>query len=155
MTLLSAWLGLAAVAAAQGAVGYATVADDDQARAALFVLDAFFDTEATLEELSGRYAQRVSYYGAGEVSRDAVLKDKAAYLRRWPVRRVRPDLPTLEASASGDGVFEVAVEIDFEVVNDESRITGRSLVEIVLRERGDGFEVIGEGGRVIRRRRWN
>lgn len=148
-------LALVGSATAQGSVGYAKVADDEQARAALFVLDEFLDTGSKLEEVSRRYAQIVSYYDRGRLSRDAVMRDKAAYMRRWPVRRVRPDLRTLVVTTSGDGVFEVAVEIDFEVTNDHAQIAGRSIVDVVVRYRGDSFEVIGEGGHVISRLRRN
>lgn len=145
---------LALAAAPAGAqTARALLPDLGQADAAMFVIEAYLNGENTLEDISSQYAQVVSYYDLGAQSIDTVLNDKAAYVRRWPQRAFFPDLNTLAVTViEPDNIYSVAVEVDFDVSNDRASVAGRSLIEIVVRRAGEGFEIIGEGGRVISRR---
>lgn len=67
-------------------------ADSDEGRAALARTMEYFATLSTAMEprlLSQFYAQSVNYFGRAE-SRDDVLKAKAAFGERWPVRSYIP-----------------------------------------------------------------
>lgn len=121
----------------------------EEAEAALFVLEAFLDGDAGLEELAALYDERVVYFDTGLQSREAVLAYRRDFLARWSERAYAPDLSTLVVKRDGAGRFAVSVEVDFTVRNAAALLRGRSLVDLTVEKRGDVFVVVREAGQVI------
>lgn len=123
--------------------------------AALFVLEEFLDGGNSVEKIETFYGEYVFYFDQGVRSREQVMEDKRIYIGRWPDRVLTPDLSTLETRPvpGGDGRVdvEVKVEIDFDVSGPGRTANGRATVALLLAERGGGFIVLSEGGRVISR----
>lgn len=123
----------------------------------MFVLERVLDESGDAASVLRFYAPRLRYFDRGEISRREVMADKAAYFRRWPERRFRPDLATLETSVlteeGEERAIDVRIEVEFDVAGPDREASGRSVVEVTLAPRGaDAFIVVAEGGRVISRR---
>lgn len=132
----------------------AAAAFDDRgaAAAAFFVLEGHLDPDASVEEMRERYADRVLYYGRGFQDRSVVLTDKSYYMRRWPTRRLAPDLSTLVVAAQPGGAYEVSIEYDFSVRNDAATVSGRARLDLTLEPTADGFLIARENGAILARR---
>ncbi len=142
------------VGARSAAAQQAMVAFDDpgEAAAAFFLLERHLDADATIDEMRGRYADEVLYYGRGLQDRARVLTDKSYYLRRWPERSVDPDLSTLTVEALPGGGYDVSIEIDFTLANDASAVSGRTEVDLTLEDGPNGLWITRENGRILSRR---
>ncbi|MEM9724143.1 MAG: hypothetical protein AAF909_01610 [Pseudomonadota bacterium] len=127
-----------------------------EAAAAWFVVERFLNGSNDLRAVRGLYGETVDYFDQGLRRRDQVMADKRAYFSRWPKRIFTPDLGTLRTRTipgpDGRRDVEVTLEVDFDVFGPNRRANGRSEVALVLAERGEGFIVLAEGGRVIGRR---
>ena len=126
--------------------------DAGQAAAVFFLLETRMDTGASLDDMRDWYAEEVIYYGRGVQDRALVLTDIKFYIDQWPNRELRPDLATLVVTTVEDGMYELAIEADYNVSNDESSIEGRTTIELTVKIEGNVILITRESGRVLSRR---
>lgn len=153
---VAAALAFGAVVAPAGfarASGGALFASQDEAEAALFVLERFLDGGASIDEIADLYAEEIDYFAVGRLKRERVLDYRRAFLSRWSKIAYTPDLDTIVVTRRGEDGFLVVVEVDFLVSNASAELRGRSRSEITLSRRGEGFAVVGEGGEVLQQAR--
>ncbi len=146
---LLAAAALAAVAAPTAGAQGPLFATLGEARAAMFVLEDFLDGDASIGEIARLYADTVEYFDKGALKRAEILDIRRNFLSRWSSRSYAPDLSTLVVRRDGENRYVVQIEVDFTVQNAAAQVAGRSLVDLTVVERGDAFEVVREGGRVI------
>lgn len=155
----SAALALAVVGAAPAAPVCAqsarsvVLANEAEATAAIFVLEDYLSGDNDIERIADLYAENAEYFDLGLQPREAILRDKEAYLERWPERLFTPDLDTLEVRNPGPNLYEVDVEVDYAVWNPESAASGRALVTLTLMRHGDRFKITRERGATVPRAR--
>lgn len=118
----------------------------DRARA---VADAYLRTGNAGDPaaIGALYADRVQYYDRGSVARDDVLRDKAAYLRRWPERDYRRVSDVTVEPGPGGG-SRLRFDYAYRVAGPGRGAEGEGWAELTVRPDGDAFEIFGEDGGV-------
>ena len=113
-------------------------------------IEAVLDYEATL------YADQVEYYGK-VFTRENVLKDKVAYLKRWPMRSYRldsdPDIHCNQATSFYDFTGKVAWSARNPAKPETPVKSGVSLAQlgIAARTPAGPMKIVRESGHVIER----
>jgi hypothetical protein len=97
------------------------------------------------------YADRVIYFDKGEVGRDDVIADQAAYNRRWPKRTYEYIKDTIRADAAKDGSIDVSFRYVFDVSNGKEKKTGIAVSRLGVAVIGGKFVIMREAGEVERR----
>lgn len=98
------------------------------------------------------YADRVSYFDRGEISRDAVIADQQSFYRRWPVRSYEYIADTLKIGASNDYSVDVTFRYHFEVGNGKRTKRGVGNAKLGVAEADGRFVIVRESGSVATRR---
>lgn len=94
------------------------------------------------------YADRVSYFDRGEISRDAVIADQQSFYRRWPVRSYEYIADTLKIGASNDYSVEVTFRYNFELGNGKRTKRGVGVAKLGVAEADGRFVIVRESGSV-------
>lgn len=107
--------------------------------------------DVALARIAEDYADEVRFYGSPQ-SHAAVMADKRAFARRWPVRDYELDLATARADCDAQACV-VTGEIVWDARSPERGAVsrGRSIIEVTLAREGEGFRIAAEGGSVIAR----
>ena len=113
------------------------------------VADAYLRTgnagdRAAIRDL---YADRVQYYDRGSVARDDVLRDKDAYLRRWPERAYRR-VSDVDVEPGPGASSRLRFDYTYRVAAPGRDAEGAGWAELTVRPDGDAFQIIGEDGGV-------
>ncbi len=109
-------------------------------------------SSADVNGLLALYADRVDYFGSGEVGKTFIRDDKERFFRSWPNLRYRRTGPVSIDSEYGDGV-RVSFPSRFRVENPTRNKFSEGTAHSILRLRSsDGdYLVIGEQQRVLTR----
>lgn len=123
----------------------------DQAQALQFAAEWFnAGTEAADAQAMRRfYADSVRYYERGTLPWSAVAADKAAYLRRWPLRSYQLDQVQLLSAADGstaDDELQVAMHFHWRVERDGRWRRGLAVTVLALRQVDGQWRVVAERG---------
>jgi len=100
------------------------------------------------------YADPMDYYwGKKDVSLKKVLRDKMAYMSRWPQRYFSLRADTLEVTRSKDDpyIYAVKFEYEFETKRRGSQKSGIGKTGLLLELFDKRIMIRGEGGKVIER----
>ncbi len=106
-----------------------------------------------------RYVRRhysdpvANYWGKREVRLRDVIRDKDAYVRRWPSRHYQLNRDSLSIRRQPDraGTYDVIFEYAFDARSRSKRSCGIGETELTLKLLGDEIIITAEGGRVLRR----
>jgi hypothetical protein len=104
--------------------------------------------------LQRRFSDPVVYYwGKKDVPRKQVIREKMAYLARWPQRYYRLVGDSLEVTRINDneGVYGVKFRYEFETKRGEATSSGLGETRLLVRLVGSRVIVRGEGGSVLER----
>lgn len=118
-------------------------------------IDGFYlsGDDLTPEEIATLYAPRVDYFGDRGKLRDAIVRDKLAYFRRWPNRRYELIPETLAVYRDPDAQqVDVEFEYQFETRGRGRRSEGRGIALLTLDFSQPGGQIVREEGRVLDRR---
>jgi hypothetical protein len=97
------------------------------------------------------YANEVRYYDRGLVDKNAIRRDKLAYMRRWPVRKYKV-ISAIKISASDNpDVKQVEFQCSFQVQNDKKSISGVSHSVLMVKNEVDKMVIIKETGETLNR----
>ena len=104
------------------------------------------------ENFGDLFADRVDYYGKPGTLRARVLADKAAFYRRWPMRRYEIIPGSLLPRPGPDDSVELTFRYTYEVSNGarSARGIGETTLGLILGEDGR-YRIVKETGGVVRR----
>lgn len=150
--LIAAVLATTAGASAQdsqGGQGGGTKADAERSLQAYLAMWSSNDG-VTARAVERFYAPRVIYYGKS-FSRAAVLADKKAYVRAWPVRSYREVPGTFKASCNGDrSLCHVTAQMTWRRVSSKGEVSkGRARLGFDFVPADGGRKIARESARVI------
>jgi len=96
------------------------------------------------------YNDTINYYDKGDTSLSQVIREKAAYMKRWPQRNFTfLDIRLLKTE---NPVVKKAICImRWEVSNDKKTLSGISEAEYLLRMDGGDILILGESSKVLSR----
>jgi len=123
-----------------------------------FVTEYFRRSSGSADEalawLSQHYADNVNFFGT-QMQRDAILKQKADYLRRWPDREYVIDPDSVAVRCDGNQSCRVTGIIDWSTSSPErkARASGKAGFEIDTIRRGSEPVIVAEFSKVIARNR--
>ena len=109
--------------------------------------------EMAMARVRADYAENVLFYNNRWRQAD-VIRDKEAFVNRWPQRDYRLEPGSLTASChEATRRCNVAYDLTWEARSPQrnARSAGRSRVDIVLEYRAPGFVIVEETGRVLQR----
>ena len=109
--------------------------------------------ETAMARVRADYAENVLFYNNRWRQAD-VIRDKEAFVNRWPQRDYRLEPGSLTASChEATRRCNVAYDLTWEARSPQrnARSAGRSRVDIVLEYRAPGFVIVEETGRVLQR----
>jgi len=86
------------------------------------------------------YADRVSYFDHGDVSRDFIAKDVSRYYKRWPQRDY--ELLEFKVGAFRENEVEVKFRIGFQVKSPSHRASGKTVNVFKIRQTGDELRFV-------------
>jgi hypothetical protein len=104
--------------------------------------------------LQRRFSDPVVYYwGKRDVPRKQVIREKMAYLARWPQRYYRLVGDSLEVTRINDneGVYGVKFRYEFETKRGGATSSGLGETRLLVKLAGDRVIIRGEGGSVLER----
>lgn len=117
-------------------------------------IDGFYlsGEDLTPEEIATLYAPRVDYFGDRGKRRDAIVRDKLAYFRRWPDRRYELIAESLEVYRNSDAEqVDIEFEYQFETRGRGRQSSGRGVAFLTLDFSQPGGQIVREEGRVLDR----
>ena len=122
------------------------------------VMNAFFarwadNGRVTAQSVSSLYADRVDYYGH-RTDRDGVLRDKLAFVRRWPSRSYAVVPGSVHRScdeAQSRCTVDVVLAWQAASQGRGAASQGRATVSLVLVRQDGQLKIAREGGRTISR----
>ena len=82
------------------------------------------------------------FYDRGAISRQEACALMAAYNRKWPIRRFRPDDLSVQVERIERGVFKLSQSFDWEVSDGRRQKTGRSRIVCEILRTGDDYKII-------------
>lgn len=89
------------------------------------------------------FADRVSYFGEANVTREKIRRDLERYDQRWPQRRFWL-AGNLEVEAQPDETIRVSFPLRYELRNGSNRSSGTVRKTLILRKTGNGdLEIVG------------
>jgi cytochrome c len=125
---------------------------EDQARQ--FALDYFDrwsrDNASALSWLEENYAPEVTYYGTAR-DRQAILREKTAFARRWPERRYEPEPGVRAVCQSSTCVLEGIVRYACRSAARKAIASGRAEFSLTVDFAAGRPVVTAESGRVLAR----
>lgn len=109
--------------------------------------------EMSLDEMRAVYANRVDYYGKRNVRLSDVLKDKQAYMRRWPERQFDLVPGTMEVRRMNwdEAIYDISYVYDFYVRAPGREKSGRGYTRLTIDLNVGRGKVVREAGKVIMR----
>lgn len=120
------------------------------------ILEAFMTTLFSVQQsndidfLEKMYGDPVLYYDQGEVSRARIIREKKAYMKRWPDRSQQAF--EMRFSDTGrQGFKQVSYKLRWRVSNSKRTLSGVSACELLLMVRGAEVHIVGESSKVISR----
>jgi len=88
------------------------------------------------------YAQKVdSYFGKKNWNRHKILRDRAAYIARYPFREYIIDGEPVLLSDRG-GLYEVLTRVDYSVRNIGRPVTGTVADRMIVERVGNGYQIL-------------
>lgn len=145
---------LPAEAAAPTEVSPDGVETEDDANA--FVVEYFRQSsgpaDAALAWLAQHYADDVDFFGA-RLERSAILKQKSAYLRRWPLRSYTVELDSMSTRCDAQAGCHVSGILDWTTTSGERNAAagGKASFDLTVIRRGSEELIVSESSRVIDR----
>jgi peptidoglycan hydrolase-like protein with peptidoglycan-binding domain len=89
------------------------------------------------------FADRVSYFGEANVSRQKIRADLLRYDRQWPQRRFWL-VGEVDVARQADGKLRVTFPLRYELRNGSKRSSGKVIKSLVLRKASEGdLEIVG------------
>ncbi len=120
-----------------------------------FIREDYLSTWSSSPRLIRRhYADPMDYYwGKKDVSLKKVLRDKMAYMSRWPQRYFRLVANTLEVTRRKDEpyIYAVQFEYEFETKRRGAQKSGIGKTGLLLELFDKRIMIRGEGGKVLER----
>jgi len=120
-----------------------------------FIREDYLSTWSSSPRLIRRhYADPMDYYwGKKDVSLKKVLRDKVAYMSRWPQRYFRLVADTLEVTRSKEDpyIYAVKFEYEFETKRRGAQKAGIGETGLLLELFDRRILIRGEGGKVLER----
>lgn len=107
--------------------------------------------DLTADEIAELYAPTVSYNGEQAKSRDDVVRDKLAYVKKWPKRRfdVVPDTIEVVRDSIGPKFVDVVFEYTFEVRSGKRVSRGRGAASLTLDFTSPHAQIVREDSKVL------
>ena len=104
------------------------------------------DANVTAQNVAKLYAPDIDYYGH-PMSRADLLRDKRAFIHRWPERRymVEPGSASKQCDMTGDRCVIIAT-LNWRTVGPSGTHAGRSRVSLTLAQQDGGLKIVREGG---------
>ena len=105
----------------------------------------------TANEIAELYAPTVAYNGEQAKSRDDVVRDKLAYVKKWPKRRfeVVPDTIEVVRDSIGPKFVDVVFEYTFEVRSGRRVSRGRGAASLTLDFTSPRAQIVREDSKVL------
>ena len=82
------------------------------------------------------------FYDRGAISRQEACALMAAYNRKWPIRRFRPDDLSVQVERINRGVFKLSQSFDWEVSDGRRRKTGRSRIVCEILQTDGDYKIV-------------
>ena len=131
----------------------AEVEDTALAEAMVRFIVGFYLTgeDLSAEEIAELYAPTVAYNGEAAKSRDDVVRDKLAYVKRWPRRRfeVVPDTIEVVRDSIGPKFVDVVFEYTFEVRSGKRVSRGRGAASLTLDFTSPHAQIVREDSKIF------
>jgi hypothetical protein len=124
------------------------------------LMDEFFanwdnNARVTAQSVAAVYAPEVVYYGR-RLTRDGVLRDKLAFVRRWPARSYRVVPGSVRKSCdAGQSRCRIDLVLAYEAVSEARQASsrGETTVHLNLVRDNGVLKITSENGAPIHRRR--
>ena len=124
---------------------------DDNAAMREF-LNRLFALQLTndMDTLGKLYGDPVLYYDQGKVSRKRIIREKKAYVKRWPRREGQVYDLTITPTGT-PGISKANYILRWRVTNDQRDLSGTAAVELLLQRQGNAISIVGEKSSVVAR----
>ena len=97
----------------------------------------------TGDEIAALYAEQVDFYGKPNVSRAAIAKEKAAFVRRWPERQYQATMNPSFISGTQDSATWVQT-FSYKVSDGQKSNSGQSTLEFTAHRIGNEWLIVAE-----------